>query len=212
MNVELILVLVVLTTMRLLASSRLGASIRTVALQGILLGALPLLVDGHAQTWRATSLAVGSIALKGFVFPWLLFRAMRQAEISREMEPYVGLVASVLAGVLALAGAFGLSAQLPGLPATASPLLVPVALFAILAGLFFIVTRRLAVSQVLGFIVLENGVFAFGVGVMQNTSLLVEAGVLLDVFVAVFVMGITLFHINREFEHLDTDRLNQLKD
>jgi hydrogenase-4 component E len=65
---------------------------------------------------------------------------------------------------------------------------------------------------VLGFVVLENGVFTFGVGVLEGTSFLVEAGVLLDVFVAVFVMGIMVFHISREFDHIDTARLSALKD
>jgi hydrogenase-4 component E len=68
------------------------------------------------------------------------------------------------------------------------------------------------VSQVLGFLVLENGIFTFGVGLVQELSLLVELGVLLDVFVAVFVMGIMIFHISREFDHLDADRLSTLKD
>jgi len=88
---------------------------------------------------------------------------------------------------------------------------VAVAFFAILAGLFLIVSRKRAVNQVLGFVVLENGVFTFGVGVLEGTSFLVEAGVLLDVFVAVFVMGIMVFHINREFDHIETDQLSTLK-
>jgi hydrogenase-4 component E len=78
--------------------------------------------------------------------------------------------------------------------------------------LFLIISRKRAVSQVLGFLVLENGVYTFGVGLAPHTSLLVEAGVLLDVFVAVFVMGITIFHINREFDHIETNRLNTLRD
>jgi hydrogenase-4 component E len=209
---ELILVLVVLTNLRLLAASRLGAAIRIAALQGILIGALPLVVHTHAAPWRALGVAGGSIALKGFVFPWLLFRALRDADIGREVRPYVGYVTSLLFGVLAFAGAEALSARLPGIPAAAPPLLVPVALYCILAGLFLLVTRRRAVSQVLGFLVLENGVFLFGAGVMGETSLIVEAGVLLDVFVAVFVMGITLFHISRELDHVDADRLSELRD
>ncbi len=93
-----------------------------------------------------------------------------------------------------------------------SALLVPVALSSILIGLFLIVSRKKAVNQVLGFLVLENGIFTFGVGLMRELSLLVELGVLLDVFVAVFVMGIMIFHISREFNHLDTDRLSTLRD
>ena len=212
MAMDFILVLVILTNLRLLASGRLGASIRVMALQGVLVGLVPLLVPGHAPGWRAWLLAVASVALKGWVIPWLLFRALREAEIEREVQPYVGHVTSVLAGLAALGGAFWLSGRLTGLAGAPSTLLVPTALFMILAGLFLLVSRRLAVSQVLGFIVLENGVFTFGAGVMPRTSLLVEAGVLLDVFAAVFVMGIALFHISREFNHLDAGRLSELKD
>ncbi len=212
MNVDLILILVVLTNLKLLASSRLGSSIRVVAAQGILLGLLPVLAHSASGPLRIAALAVGSITLKGIVFPWLLFRALRQAEVSREVEPYVGYVTSLIAGVLALAASFGLSTKLPPLPSAASPLLVPIALFSILAGFFLIVSRKRAVNQVLGFLVLENGVFTFGAGVMGETSLIVEVGVLLDVFVAVFVMGIIIFHISREFDHIETDRLSTLKD
>ena len=212
MNLDLILVLVILTNLRVLASGRLGAAIRVVALQGVLVGLVPLLAPGHAPGWRAVGLALGSMVLKGGVFPWLLFRALREADIGREMRPFVGYVMSALIGVASLAGAFFLSSRLPELPRASSELLVPTAVFSILAGLFLLVARRRAVSQVLGCIILENGVFTFGAGVMQETSLLVEAGVLLDVFVGVFVMGIALFHISREFDHLDADRLSELKD
>ena len=212
MAADLILVLVVLTNLKLLASSRLGASIRVVAAQGVVLGLLPLLANPHSPGLREVALAVGSVALKGGVFPWLLFRALRQADVNREVEPYVGYVTSLVAGVLALGVAFWMGGRLPVSPAIASPLVVPIALFSIIAGLFLIVSRKRAVSQVLGFLVLENGVYTFGVGVMEETSALVEAGVLLDVFVAVFVMGIMIFHISREFDHIETDKLSALKD
>lgn len=209
---DLILVIVILTNLRVLASGRLGATIRTVAMQGVLVGLVPLLATGHAPGWRAALLAAGSVALKGGVFPWLLFRALREADIGRDVRPFVGYVASTLIGVAALAAAFAMASRLPNPPGIPSSLVVPTALFSILAGLFLLMARRRAVSQVLAFIVLENGVFTFGAAMMQKTSLLVEVGVLLDVFVAVFVMGIALFHINREFDHLEADRLTELKD
>ena len=81
-----------------------------------------------------------------------------------------------------------------------------------LVGLFVIISRKKALTQVLGYLVLENGIYAFGVGIAQSAPLIVELGVLLDVFVAVFVMGITIFHINRQFDHIDTDRMAFLRD
>jgi len=211
MTTNLILVLVVLTNLKLLGSSRLGASIRVVALQGVVLGLLPILAHLQNLSVHFALLAVGTITLKGIVFPWLLFRAVREAEVAREIEPYVGYVASLVAGALALGVSFWMCARLTMPENIASPWLAPVALFSIFAGLFLIVARKRALNQVLGFLVLENGIYTFGVGVVAETPFLVELGVLLDVFVAVFVMGIAVYHINREFDHIETDRLDRLK-
>ena len=89
---------------------------------------------------------------------------------------------------------------------------MPAGLFTLWAGLFLICARRKAVTQVLGYIILENGIFALGVVLVKESPFLVELGVLLDVFVAVFVMGIIVFQISREFDHMDADRLAALKD
>jgi hydrogenase-4 component E len=203
---------VLLTNLKLLGSSRLGASIRVVAVQGMVLGLLPILAHWHELSLHFALLAVGTIAIKGVVFPWFLFRAIREADIGREIEPYVGYAASLATGAVALGVSFWVCTKLPIPENIASPWLAPVSFFSIFAGLFLIVSRKRAVNQVLGFLVLENGIYTFGVGVAARTPFLVEVGVLLDVFVAVFVMGITIFHINREFDHINTARLSVLKD
>ena len=212
LTTNLILVLVLLTNLKLLGSSRLGASIRVVAAQGMVLGLLPILAHWHELSLHFALLAVGTIAIKGVVFPWFLFRAIREADIGREIEPYVGYAASLATGAVALGVSFWVCTKLPIPENIASSWLAPVSFFSIFAGLFLIVSRKRAVNQVLGFLVLENGIYTFGVGVAARTPFLVEVGVLLDVFVAVFVMGITIFHINREFDHINTARLSVLKD
>jgi hydrogenase-4 component E len=212
LTTNLILVLVLLTNLKLLGSSRLGASIRVVAVQGMVLGLLPILAHWHELSLHFALLAVGTIAIKGVVFPWFLFRAIREADIGREIEPYVGYAASLATGAVALGVSFWVCTKLPIPENIASSWLAPVSFFSIFAGLFLIVSRKRAVNQVLGFLVLENGIYTFGVGVAARTPFLVEVGVLLDVFVAVFVMGITIFHINREFDHINTARLSVLKD
>ena len=95
---NIILALVVLTNLKLLGSSRLGASIRVVAAQGVVLGLLPILAHRPELSWHFAALAAGTIALKGVVFPWFLFRAVREAEVTREIEPYVGYVPSLWPG------------------------------------------------------------------------------------------------------------------
>jgi hydrogenase-4 component E len=67
-------------------------------------------------------------------------------------------------------------------------------------------SRSKAITQVLGYLTLENGVYAFGATVAFGMPILVELGILLDVFVGVFVMGIAIFHISRQFDHIDTDQ------
>ncbi|PJC48561.1 MAG: hypothetical protein CO035_02865 [Candidatus Omnitrophica bacterium CG_4_9_14_0_2_um_filter_42_8] len=69
-----------------------------------------------------------------------------------------------------------------------------------------------ALTQIIGYLILENGIYFFGSILLGEQPLLVELAVLLDVFVAVFVMGIAVFHINREFDHIDTHKLSELKD
>jgi hydrogenase-4 component E len=178
----------------------------------VLLGLLTLATPEGLESLRVPILALATAGLKGIAFPWLLFRALRNADVRREVEPFVGYRAALLLVTLALAASLWLGGRLPVPQAAISPLAVPVAFFTILVGLFVIVSRTKALTQVLGYLVLENGIYAFGVGAVEHTPMLVELGVLLDLFVAVFVMGITLFHINREFDHIDTDRLTALGD
>ena len=209
---ELLLILVILTNLALLGGSRLNSLIRIAAGQGVLLGLFPLLACGGSLSPRLVILAVVAGTLKGVVFPILLGRALREADIRREVEPFVGYIWSVVVGLISLGVSVWLGSRLP-LPGADrhGGLVVPVALFMIFVGLFVIVSRRKALNQILGYIILENGTYAFGISVLREVPVLVELGVLLDAFVAVFVMGVAIYHINREFEHMDADLLDTLK-
>jgi hydrogenase-4 component E len=209
---EAVLVLVVLTNLVLLGSSRLRTCIRTVALQGIVISALPVLFIGPENAVRASLLAVVGLALKGVVFPALLLRILRDTGAKREVEPFVGPTLSLLAGVASLGFSIAVCARLD-LPELSemSSLAAPAGLATLLVGLFVIVSRRKALTQALGYVVLENGIYVFGVAIVGEVPVLVELGVLLDAFVAVFIMSIAAWHISREFNDIDVDRLDRLK-
>lgn len=209
--VELATVLLFLTNLALLGSSELGACVRLVAVQGILLGIFTLLVRADELTIRFLILSVLSIAVKGYVFPYLLLRSIREAGIRREVEPFVGYVSSIIAGLLMLAGSMWISARIPVPMAASSFMEISVAFSTIFAGLFLVITRRKALTQVIGYLVFESGIYMFGITAVGEIPLLVEFGVLLDVCVAVFVMGIAMNHINRAFDHIDADQLSSLK-
>jgi hydrogenase-4 component E len=204
---DMAFILVVVLDLFVLASSRLGAAIRAVALQGALLSLLALLLtsSGH-NLGHMLIVAGGAFAIKAVLIPWLMFRAIREMAIRREMEPLVGYVPSMILG------AFAFSRGLPLPTPEMHPFLVPTALATVWTGLLLVVSRRKAVTQVLGFLVLENGVFVFGLLLTDFMPVMVEAGVLLDLLAAVFVMGIVMFQINREFASLDTDAMSSLKD
>jgi hydrogenase-4 component E len=210
--VEAFLVAVLLANLWLLGASRLQNCIAAAAVQGVLVGVLPLVIRIDAPVWRLALQAAVSAGLKGVVFPLLLVRAMRSVGARREVEPSVGYPASILIGV-ALAGvSLYLASRLPALAPDRPTLLVPAIFFTAFTGLFVIVARKSAIMQALGYLTLETGITAFGMALAEREPLLVEMGTFLDAFVAVFVMGITIFHINREFDHIDADRLSRLKD
>src|SRR5216684_856523 len=152
------------------------------------------------------------LVLTGFLLLWLITRAMRDADTAREIEPLISYNLSVIVGGVALGVSLWLGQRLPLPNQPTSFLLVPAAFFTCLVGFVLLTTRRKAITQVLGFLTLENGVYAFGAAVALDMPILVELGILLDVFVAVFVMGIAIFHISRQFDHIDTGRLITLSD
>ena len=208
--VDIALVVFILSCLLLLGGSRLVACISTVALQGVLLGFVPLALHG-VTVFSGVALAALTVAVKALLLPWFLRRAIREASILREVQPIVSLNLSLLFGLGALAFSGWAAARLP-LPPGAPSLGAPTALFMVLVGLFLVVARSKALTQVIGFLVVENGIFLFGALFAHDTPWLVEIAVLLDVLVGVFVMGIALFHINRAFDSIDSRRLHELHD
>ncbi len=192
-----------------LASSRLPALITAMAVQGMALGAMPLLLEHHFD-WMVSLVAVCTIAGKGFVIPHLLRRAMRAANIERDMEPTIGYVPSLLLGAGGTVAVGAMSRALPLLPEHAGSLMVPGALASVLTGFVLLIGRTKAISQVCGYLILENGIYLFGLLLIHVTPLFVEAGILLDLTVGVFVIGIIVDRIQRAFDTLDTRKLTTL--
>lgn len=210
--VEAALVTLIVTGFGLLGTGRLRAYVWLVAAQGAALGLVTILAADGGPSLRTVLLGVAGMLFRGIVFPRLVHRAIRVAGVRREVEPYVGYTPSLLVGVAALTITLWLGGRVSFPMPSVTPLAFPTALFLLAVGLFLIVSRRTAITQVLGYLVLENGIFTFGVAYSSSEPLLIEMGILLDVFVLVFIMGITISHINREFDHIDVDQLRTLRD
>lgn len=206
-----LLVVLLLVNFFLLGSSRLRALVSGSAAQGTLLALLVLSVHGEI-TWQAIAIALGTVALKSVVIPSMLRRAMRDAAIHREVEPLIGFVPSLLLGGLGTGLSLVFARTLPLAPEHVGSLLVPASLATAFTGFLLLATRRRAITQVVGYLALENGVFVMGLTLVEAMPLLVEIGVLLDLVVAIFVMGIIIEHISREFSSIDPERLESLKE
>ena len=194
-----------------LGVSRIRAVINAVALQGILLGMFPLLLH-HDLGFRGYLLVAATVVLKGLVIPGFLFHAMREADIQHEVKPVINYMTSLLLGAAGTGLAVVFSSTLELAEAHTNLLVVPASLATVWTGFLMLTTRKKAIMQVLGYLLLENGIFLFGLLLLEAMPFLVEVGVLLDLFTGVFVMGIIIHHINREFASMSTEHLAELKE
>jgi len=137
---------------------------------------------------------------------------MKTVDIRADVEPFVSHATTLFLGAVTTALAFAFAARLPLAPQHQGLLLVPAAIATITAGFLVLTTRKKAITQVIGYLILENGIFIFGLLLSEAMPVMVEAGVLLDLIVGIFVMGIIINQISREFSSIDTSRLTALRE
>jgi hydrogenase-4 component E len=196
-----------------LGGSQTATLVRVISLQGMALGLLTLIVEYGGIDWRLVAVALAMIVAKGFLIPSILRRTTRAANIvDREIRPTVGYVASLLFGAAGTVAAVVLTRSLPLLPEHAGTLLVPGALASILTGLILIIGRSKAVTQVCGYLIIENGIYLFGLLLVGSMPHILELGILFDVTIGVFVIGIIVDRIQRAFDTQDTRKLTTLQE
>ena len=143
------------------------------------------------------------LLIKGGLLPWLLHRTRRQIGADPHIKPRLGFGLAVLTGLACLVFSLWLEGRLPMTPGLFPPLLLPAGLTTLFCGLLLVVGRATALSQVMGYLVAENGIFLLGIPLMTAGAVWFELTLLLDIFVAVFVMGIAINHISHTFESID---------
>lgn len=211
MLVDILIALIMLTNFTLVTANRINKAIQVAVLQGVILGLLPLAMG----LWRIPHIilmAAATVTVKGWLIPYLFRRALRQVRIDREVGPYIGYSASLVLCALGTGLSLILAHNLPMKTGTANTLLLPASLSTLFTGFLLLVSRRKALTQVVGYLVLENGIYLFSLLLVEVMALLVEAGILLDLFVGIFVMGIVINHIRVAFDSIDTRHLAELKD
>lgn len=211
-GLDVVLILIVLLGLFIIGSNRLGAIIQIFGLQSILLGLVPFLMYFKELEIHIVTVALVTIVLKGFLMPYFLFWAIRHVAIRREVSPIIGFGTTLFLSGLLIAGSFLLSAKLIFPESTMSDMIIPTSFSTMMMGFLLLISRAKAITQVVGYLVMENGIFLFALLLLRRTPLLVEMGILLDIFVGALVMGIVVNRISEEFEHTDTSQLTILKD
>jgi hydrogenase-4 component E len=204
-----LLVALLVTDLYMVSTSRIDASIKATVLQAMLLALAPFaLVGVDAATpvedvVHIAFLGIATFAIKGAFIPWMLFRALRGLGSNREFEPYVSLHVSQLVNGALIGVAFWIASELPWPAAPGQTLAFGVGLATLLVGLYMTVNRRKALSQVLGYLVMESGLFVIGWAMLRKPSFAVELGVLLDVLVAIMVMGVLVSDLDVPADEVD---------
>ena len=192
------------------------ALVKLMTVQGIIVSAVPLvLTTAHGVTFNLILFFLLLLLVKGVLIPWLLYRAVTRVVVNREIEPIVGYHASLFAGLVMIVFSVYLINQLHLTMLTPDhKLLLVTAITTMGAGLILLMARRKAITQVIGYLMMENGIYLIGTALAKqlHTQYVVEFAVLLDLLVAVLVMGIVLNNINHTFDDVDTGLLRQLKD
>ena len=209
--VDTILALVLLSVLISFGSSRLPTLIKVLAFQGVVVSIVPLFI-GHDLTAGSIVFALVTLVIRGILIPLFIYLAIKKVAIRREVEPIVGYHASLLAGLVLIVAATFVSPKFNLPQASGDALLLPTAITLLVAGMFLLMARRNAIAMVLGYIMMENGIYLVGTSFTVRAHHIVEFGILLDVLAGVMIMAIILQNINQAFDDVDTALLRTLKE
>jgi len=209
--VDMTLSLVLLSVLFSFGSSRLPGLIKVLAFQGVVVSIVPLII-GHDMTAGGILFTLVTLIIRGIVIPLCIYLAIKKVAIRREVEPIVGYHASVLVGLGLIVAAMVVSHRFNASTIGTSVLLLPTAIALLVAGMFLLMARRNAIAMVLGYIMMENGIYLVGTTFSVRALHIVEFGILLDVLAGVMIMAVILQNIKQTFDDVDTALLRTLKE
>ncbi len=204
--------LLLLLSFSMLSQRRIVNLVNLLALQGALLCAATLLVAWRTGQGHLYLSAALTLALKVIGLPLLLHRLIRRLNVYWDAEPVINTSGTMLIGLLVVVFSFGLAQPISALASTATRSTLGIAIAVILLSFLTMITRRKAMSQVVAFLSMENGLFFGAMSATYGMPMVVELGVALDVLVAMLVLGVFFFQIREQFDSLDLHHLESLKE
>jgi len=206
---QLFIALILVSTFMILGSTRLYSCVRAFGIQSFLLACVASVVGISTEKFDLYLVALLTLIIKAAVIPYIFIYIIREIKVKREIDLYVGISPSlIIGGILVvisyyLIRSIDVITELSSFALSASMSLVSI-------GLFVMISRKKAIMQMLGILIMENGLFLGAISLTSGMPLLVELGIFFDVLIGVLIMGILIFRINKTFETIDTDMLKTL--
>lgn len=209
----MIIVLLIAFTISLIylaIANRLLTYIRIIAFQGLILFGVAFIELIEINLANLIFVLLETIIIKAVAIPFFLKYILERNKITREQEPSVSNFVSVVIITLIIVGSYFLTYTMHD--TGIRKIFFIVALSALFTGLYIIITRRKIITHVMGYLVIENGVFVLSLAVGSEMPMIVNTGILLDIFVSVILLGIFADKIGDVFEEQDVEQLRNLKD
>ncbi|RME03688.1 MAG: hypothetical protein D6816_10275 [Bacteroidetes bacterium] len=207
---QVLLIAFLATLIYLSISNRLLGYLKILALQGVLLFGISFLALHEISPLNLVFVLLETIIFKTIAVPYFMGYVIRKNNITREAEPYLSNFISLVIVTVIITGTFLLSNLVN--EAQLNKLFFVAALSSLFTGLYIILTRRKIITHVMGFLIIENGVFVLSLAVGNEMPMLVNTGILLDLFVSVLLLGVFANKIGDVMGDAGVEQLSQLKD
>ncbi len=210
--INLFAAVILLLSFSMLAQRRVIQLINLFALQGFTLFLSTLVVavnTGQSHLYWSAGL---TLALKAMLLPWILHRLVRQLQVKSEVEPLVNIPTTMLIGIVLVMISFNVALPISQLSSAIARGTLGIALAVVMLAFLMMITRRKAITQVVGFLSMENGLFLAATSATYGMPMVVELGIALDVLVGVIILGVFFFQIRDQFDSLDIHHMERLKD
>lgn len=204
--------LILLTAFGLLAQRRIYGLLHLFAWQGVFLSISTAVVGYVAEQHHLYISSVLTLAIKAIILPYILHVLIVKLKIHKEVETVVNIPTTMLMGIALVIFSYHLTAPIRELSTLVTRSTIAIALATVMLGLLMMITRKHAVTQIIGFLALENGLFFAATSATYGMPLVVELGVALDILIAAFIFGIFFFHIRTSFDSLDVEQMARLKE
>jgi len=199
--------LMLLVSFALLAQHRMLSVLHWFAAQGVLLSITAAVVaysSGHDELYVS---AVMTFALKGILLPWLLWRVIRKLHVHREVEPMMNMPLTMLIALAVTLFSFHVILPIEKISELLTRNSMSIATAAVLLGMLMMITRKKAITQVIGFLAVENSLFFAAIGATNGMPLVVEIGIAFDVLIAALIFGVFFFEIRNTFDSMEIDAM-----